>query len=517
MKSTLSWTKALVLLAVVVCVFGGTVFGQPWDGNGVEGDPYLIYDANDMQAIGADANYWDAHFKLMADIDLSAYTGTSFNMIGKYDYTREKGFEGTFDGNEHIISSLSIDAPVNSTYRGLFGYIGSTGEVKNLGLGDVNVMGGRIGGLAGRNDGEIYNCWTSGLVQSGWSKLGGLVGVNYGLLDYCHSAGEVIARADCVPDVGGLVGENAHTGTISNCHSTCYVLGTDVYVGGLVGRSSGLITRSYSTGTVICTNDCYEADLTGGLTGRNNSIIRESFSTSTVSGKYRVGGLVGENLGTIANCYSVGSVSGDEQIGGLVGRNCEIIDYCYSKASVSGNSEVGILVGDSWTGTYNSCFWDAELYPDINGIGDGSDPNAIGESTANMQTASTFTDAGWDFNTPIWKMCNGPNYPQLWWEECPEAATLLDVVSTMLDPNNLKNSNMKNALINKINAVLQMIDEGQYEGALNKLENDILAKTDGCAETGEPDKNDWIITCEGQNQVYPLIMETIEYVRSLME
>ncbi len=32
-----------------------------------------------------------------------------------------------------------------------------------------------------------------------------------------------------------------------------------------------------------------------------------------------------------------------------------------------------------------------------------------------------------------------------------------------------------------------------YSEALNKLQNDILKKTNGSAETGEPDRNDWII------------------------
>jgi hypothetical protein len=86
-----------------------------------------------------------------------------------------------------------------------------------------------------------------------------------------------------------------------------------------------------------------------------------------------------------------------------------------------------------------------------------------------------------------------------------------------LDPNTLKNSNMTNALTNKIDEVLVMIDAGLYEDALGKLENDILKKTDGCTNNGEPDKNDWIKTCEEQSVVYPLVAETIEYVRSLME
>jgi len=95
--------------------------------------------------------------------------------------------------------------------------------------------------------------------------------------------------------------------------------------------------------------------------------------------------------------------------------------------------------------------------------------------------------------------------------------TLADAVEMMLDPDTLKNQNMKNALLNKIDAVLEMIDDGLYAGALHKLQNDILAKTNGCAETGRPDRNDWIITCEGQSVLYPLVIETIEYVRGLME
>ncbi len=86
----------------------------------------------------------------------------------------------------------------------------------------------------------------------------------------------------------------------------------------------------------------------------------------------------------------------------------------------------------------------------------------------------------------------------------------------LLDPNSLKNENMKKALTNKINAVLHNIENGLYDGMLNKLRNDLLKKTDGCAEIGEPDNNDWLITCEAQNQVYPLIMEAIELLEALI-
>ena len=61
-----------------------------------------------------------------------------------------------------------------------------------------------------------------------------------------------------------------------------------------------------------------------------------------------------------------------------------------------------------------------------------------------------------------------------------------------------------------------MIEHGLYKDAINKLRNDILQKTDGCANGGHPDKNDWITTCENQGQIYPYIVETIEYLESMM-
>jgi len=61
-----------------------------------------------------------------------------------------------------------------------------------------------------------------------------------------------------------------------------------------------------------------------------------------------------------------------------------------------------------------------------------------------------------------------------------------------------------------------MIFEGLFAEALEVLENDILKRTNGCAEFGEPDENDWITTYEGQSEVYPLILEAIELLESLI-
>lgn len=83
-------------------------------------------------------------------------------------------------------------------------------------------------------------------------------------------------------------------------------------------------------------------------------------------------------------------------------------------------------------------------------------------------------------------------------------------------PGSLKNNNLANALTNKINSALKMIDKGQYAEAIDKLKNDILGKTDGCATGGSPDRNDWITTCGEQDKIYPLIIEAIDYLNSLL-
>ena len=97
--------------------------------------------------------------------------------------------------------------------------------------------------------------------------------------------------------------------------------------------------------------------------------------------------------------------------------------------------------------------------------------------------------------------------------------TLTDVNEIVIDlpDESLKNTNSKIALSNKIDAASTMIKLGLYEDALDKLQNDILQKTDGCATESSPDKNDWIITCENQAIVYPLILRAIELLERLLE
>ncbi len=67
---------------------------------------------------------------------------------------------------------------------------------------------------------------------------------------------------------------------------------------------------------------------------------------------------------------------GNLDTGGLVGRawDCEILNS-YSVSAVDGNENTGGLVGYDDGGSYAKCFWDSDINPDVNGIGNTTAPD----------------------------------------------------------------------------------------------------------------------------------------------
>jgi len=91
-----------------------------------------------------------------------------------------------------------------------------------------------------------------------------------------------------------------------------------------------------------------------------------------------------------------------------------------------------------------------------------------------------------------------------------------DIISE-LGPESFNSKKSAIELTNEIEAVFMMMSKGLLIEALVVLESDILEKTDGCANIGEPDRDDWITSFEAQALVYPLVVETIELLGILVE
>jgi len=432
-----------ILLTITTNLFatGGNMGGPTQDGS--PDHPYLIQDFADFNEFASDANYWNDCIRLETDVNLAGIPYTTAviapdTIIANYDFDGTP-FEGIFDGNNHTINNLTINtAGVDKDSLGLFGRIdGFTAEVKNLGVEDVNIVGGDnfiyLGGLCGSNGshrnptgGTITNCYVTGAVIGGDNTyvLSGLCGSNNGgTISDCYAA-VTVTGGDNSECLGGLCGENWDGGTIINCYATGAVTGKFL-VGGLCGENwsqNTTITNCYATGEVIGIPDPYTYYL-GGLCGQNYGIINNSYATGLVTGEgnaHDLGGLCGSNWeGTIINCYATGAVDGNTYNGGLCGYNRSNIINCYATGAVDGNTYNGGLCGiqQGPDAEINNCFWDIEtsemavgynLYPSS----PGTITNVVGKTTAEMKIVSTFLDAGWDL-VAVWNIEQGQTYPLL--------------------------------------------------------------------------------------------------------
>lgn len=146
-----------------------------------------------------------ANIRLDRDLIAESYIAKPWLPIGDTDST---AYQGTFDGNGHVISMLQTEEPVaGCASRGLFGFIGKNGTVKNL---------------------SITNC-----NMRGWDNIGAVAGVNEGKIDKCQVVFSQMNSIGTGMNIGGICGLNK--GTISGCTT-----GKDVWVGGVRDYAGGI-------------------------------------------------------------------------------------------------------------------------------------------------------------------------------------------------------------------------------------------------------------------------------------
>lgn len=229
----------LILIAGILFQYNMTIQAEGLNEIPPEYKP--IYTAEDLYKIRYNLT---GKYILMNDIDLSEYSqGEGWDPIkgvemGSGPYTtRYIPFKGILDGNGHKIKNLKINRP-NENGIGLFSTIEYPGEVKNLSLENVNIIGKDIvGALAGGSSGSIINVKTNGNVI-GNKFVGGLVGRGL-LIENCKTSGSVSGNEY----VSRIVGESSLSAMgelqVKNCESDASVIGAS---GELIG---GMITQNY--------------------------------------------------------------------------------------------------------------------------------------------------------------------------------------------------------------------------------------------------------------------------------
>lgn len=290
---------------------------------------YELQDVDDLfgfaKLVGRGVYFTNKTIKLMADIDLEGFKWVP--IAGKNNMK----FLGTFDGQHHTISNMTVtEVTFTGTYylAGLFGRVGKSadgtavGTIQNLTVdGTINVQceSGEtyIGGIAAWCYGAIRNCTNRVSVEvnagdnSRRAFIGGIAGNGYdrnipATISNCLNAGDVRLNGKNMPYfVGGIVGMGAN---VNACWNTAKVTSSTnrksgVWLGGIIGGTLfGPAVNCYNEGAVIGA-----AGVTcGGIAG----------------------GSVSKKFGSASNCYNMGGVSGGTTNGGIAGVG-EIINSYY--------------------------------------------------------------------------------------------------------------------------------------------------------------------------------------------
>jgi hypothetical protein len=274
--------------------------------------------------------------RLTADIDMSAHNWVpigcgwqvEIGSDGKTKYVEENGqkvpmrYEGTFDGNGHVITGLKNNA--SKYYKQITGgsnagvvvfpgmFSDVKGTVKNVFVLDADFRGKH------HNANFVHHGIIADTLEAG------------GNIFNCEAAGRITCNNDDVANdsqliYGGLVGLNKG-GTI---HSSMAVAELTAYtMGGLVGENRGTVTNSFTNGVYnYLDNGVTPAKYVGGLVGDNsqstkleNCYVRFERNNQNLN-KAVFGQITGTANTTYTKCYSPEDLAGKVPTGSTPGTN----------------------------------------------------------------------------------------------------------------------------------------------------------------------------------------------------
>jgi len=349
------WGRAWIL-ALVFALIVQPLPAAAADGGGVAGDPYIIRDQADLEAIPTLG--MDKHYKLAGDITLNG----NWKPIG----TAGSPFTGHFDGDGHTISGLNISITTDlifgnmvqdSEHAGLFGYA-QNAVIENVTLDAPTV----------NYDGLIQTNKTGALLGSGVNTIIRNVHVNGGSVSGVHV-------------VGGLAGKLARNSEIRESSSYAdigIVNWKPEGAGGLVGVLNGSAVHDSAAGGDV---NIGTAGIAGGLAGMAEAaFISGSTAAGEVSGQQKIGGLIGESVfSTIENSSASGKVTANAHAaGGLIGYSAEdTISGSSASGQVDGSDKVGGLVGHVTAGTFS----------DVGASGDVNGANEVGGLIGHLESS----------------------------------------------------------------------------------------------------------------------------------
>ncbi len=398
-----------MILSTMVFSIGAVDFDETWK---------AITTAAELKAIEDDLA---GKYYLANDITLTG----DFKAIGWLD-SGDTAFTGTFDGNGKTVSGLTIASGSNN---GLFAINGGT--IKNLTVKDASVTVSTQGGIiAGVNnkDGVISNCTVSDSIVAGsfetstrqryWLldgyQVGGIAGLNNGTVYQCVNSDTDVRGWY---EVGGIVGHN--NGTVSQCASTGDINSTNSGA-----ASQGQVNRfRYAAEAAERFSSNGVAPLAygraGGIVGYNAGDVSDVYVTAPkgkelvgVAGFNSVGGVCGANVGTIKNAYSAHTqFTLPDNNSALYYPNGKVNGYDGTRYSWT-NKYFHPLVGSQQGGTTEDSFYSEIVSGSLPSASFNEAGRGEEKSDDEMKNESIYKEAGWDFDN-VWSIDSDSKLPIL--------------------------------------------------------------------------------------------------------
>ena len=217
---------------------------------------YMAANDEGIFELGTDKQLnWFAHYAtkvdasanavLTADIDMTEVNGVPGIGNPEHPYT------GTFDGQRHIISSLTIDNQDNENPTGFFNEATAGAVIKNFTIDNTcyivgnHYVGAFVGHVAGEGEVILEQLGNEADVVAWNQNAGGIVGCNTSgelklKLTNCYNAG-FISSTNESGGLGGWLGNNAET---VNCYN--------------MGDVQGDNSESFARGNNIQVTNCFD-------------------------------------------------------------------------------------------------------------------------------------------------------------------------------------------------------------------------------------------------------------------
>lgn len=355
-------------------------------GSGTVADPYQIETLEQLRLV---AQNYTSHFKLIADIDMgyNVWTPIGNNTLA---------FKGTFDGNGHTISNLSVVS--TDGYAGLFGKV-QNGYVHDLIINNASITSS--GNYAGVLGGHFSDTTVKDITIKGDVEVTGLSKAAY---------------------VGGAIGHfdgKANTNYYPQSIGKVYVEGfvssdTGKYVGGVIGNISGASAGEISSKANVISN----GDDIGGLFGRMSSVtLDDVISYGDVTGKSNVGGIAGEMSSSVSKSifaygYVQGKSASSANLGGLFGSTSggeTHYAFAYNRSIENGAPATSGKAFGTLSSTTKYTF--IMVYNDIQGTSHST--GVTGTMTkADLVSMAKYKRSGIKFDN-VWGIIDGKSVPYL--------------------------------------------------------------------------------------------------------